>query len=339
MHKNRYSRINFLIILFLISLPHLAFANASNRRCESVFNQLSIPYQNETLSFTDLDQNNQSKQSKNSLKSNSPSQFDSQFNSTVDQLSYARRTKIALAKAHNHLIVQSNAFVVMRGLEDYQNAFQDKFTYALNQLRPNDHWIDVGSGSAKAQLEFLSQSDNSKVQTTAIAVNKPVVYSVLKNTYAFKHPGILQKHRYFSGKTVEELDLVRERLVSADLVTDLFGAFSYSPQIDQVLFKQISMLKVGGQLFVYTPLIMQIKIYDQKGNQIPIRDWLSSIPGVKVSSLFLGIEDSQYALDEFSLMNGFMLEKTSNEFRVPRLQLINMTSEIVPERTYRLNRP
>ena len=206
-------------------------------------------------------------------------------------------------------------------------------------MRPNDHWIDVGSGSAKAQLEFLSQLNTSKIQTSAIAVNKPVVYSVLKNTYALKHPGILQKHRYFSGKTVEELDLVRERLVSADLVTDLFGAFSYSPQIDQVLFKQISMLKVGGQLFVYTPLIMQIKIYDQKGNQIPIRDWLSSIPGVKVSSLFLGIEDSQYALDEFSLMNGFMLEKTSNEFTVPRLQLINMTSEIVPERTYRLNRP
>lgn len=331
MHIYNDFKSSIRIIVILLCTIVSVYADARINHCESVFNVATIVSQKKTNQLNPEMQNIMSELSEQ-LSSRYEGSEQSEF--VNRELNYLRKAKIAIAKAHNNIIVQSNAFIVMRGLKDYQNAFQDQFTQAIGQLKSNDHWIDIGSGSAKALFDFLALTKNPSIQTTAIGVTKPTAYSVLKSAYQFKRPGLLQNHRYISGKTIEELNIKNDRINPADLITDLFGAFSYSPQIDQVLFQQISMLKLGGQLFVYTPLLMQIKILDHHGNKIPIHRWLNSIPGVRVSSLFIQSGSHHHQLDEFSLLNGFMLEKVSNEFQVPSLRLINMSSEIVPERTY-----
>ncbi len=337
----------FLVPKIILSLTMQAFVIAPKALAASPLNQCQFIYRHQATGQSFVQRYNQEHDKKTITEDDLNSKKIAELLTALstlngkpqqpeivsDEINLLRKIKITFAKVHNKAVVLSNAFWVMRGLQDYQFAFGDKFNPVLRNLKSGDHWIDVGSGSAKALLEFLQQTNNHQIQTTAISVTKPTAYSVLKKLFSTRHPGLLEKHRYLSGKTIEELDVQTDRIAAADLITDLFGAFSYSTQIDQVLAKEISMLKVGGKLFVHTPLLMQIKIFDPSGNKIALHEWLGSIPGVKVSSFFAD-SDTIKAMDEFALLNGFILERTSQEFAVPQLKLINMSSEIVSERTY-----
>lgn len=322
------------VLKIIISLTLHAFVMAPQaqaaslmNQCQFIYNQTSGQSHGQTIAIEDKIQSQKLAEvlAAMSTLSGKPQKPDV----ISEEISLLRKFKIILAKAYNKSVVASNAFWVWRGLQTYHYGFGDKFTRTLAKFKSGDHWVDVGSGSAKALLEFLQQTNNPQIQTTAIAVSKPTSYSILKKLFLSKHPSLLQFHRYLSGQTIEELNLQSAELAPADLITDMFGAFSYSPQIDQVLAKEISMLKVGGKLFVYTPLIWQIKIFNSAGNKIPLNEWLQSLAGVKLSSMYESSVDN-----ELSLLNGFILERTNEEFSVPTLKLINMSSEIVSERTY-----
>lgn len=308
------------LLLQTFAIGPSAYAGSVQSQCHSIYLQLPIASNNdeETKKLTEL------LSALSALNGNTPKP-----EIISDQISIMRKIKITLAKAYNKTVVLSNAFWVWRGLQTYEYGFGDKFTTAINEFKSGDHWIDIGSGSAKALLEFLKQKNDPQIQTTAISVTKPASYFILKKLFSNKQPELLQKHRYLSGQTIEELNPKAVGLARADLITDMFGAFSYSPHIDQVLTKEISLLKIGGKLFVYTPLIWQIKIFNSAGQKIALHDWLNSLQGVKVHSLL-----ADKVNDEMSVINGFIIERTDEEINVPKLKLINMSSEIVSERTY-----
>lgn len=318
-YKSKITNLILLNMILIMALPQYSNASIQTQCLNLYSNKSALKSQSSEKVFT-----NNSNQENASLQHLEYSTY-----STSKTNSLKEKFQIKSAKIFNDLIVNLNLFWVVRGLNAYKSAFGELFEIAVSALTNNNHWIDVGAGSARAQFDYLLQSKNQNVHTTAIAVSRPLSYWALKARAISKNSNILKNNTYVSGKKIESLDI--QDIKPADLITDMFGAFSYAAHIDQVLFKEISMLKVGGKLFIYSPIIFQIEIFDVNGSKIPFYQWLSQIEGIKFSSLH---KEFSHVQSDFLTADGFVIERTDEKINIPSLQLIDMKMEIVPERKY-----
>lgn len=80
------------------------------------------------------------------------------------------------AKAINRLNVKLNTFATYRSLNMYLDAFDKQFEEALNSLDSYSHWIDVGAGQARAQLQFLGMNLAISPKMTAIGITEIILH-------------------------------------------------------------------------------------------------------------------------------------------------------------------
>lgn len=206
----------------------------------------------------------------------------------------------------NALAVRLNTFPTGRVLADYVKAFGEPLLTALHSLTASSHWIDVGAGQARAQLDFLNASPEV-VKTTAISVRRPFLSFSLERGLRAAFPEKAAVRRYIEGyieSTVVE---------KADIVTDLFGAILYSPNIDVTLKAELEALKTNGQLFVYVPHFL-FTITNPTGTNIGLSGWLRNVKGVEIVK-----NDS---------IGTFILRRTSGPLEIPALELTSMTADV-----------
>lgn len=222
--------------------------------------------------------------------------------------------------------VRENDFEVRRGIEDYAETVfgADSFHTALDALPPKATFVDVGAGTGRAIVDLL---ESSRVdQAVGIAYARP---EDARLDSALGQYG--DRFQYLSGSTIEEMD-ARGALDafkgSADLVTDAFGAASYTRDLRGVLASELSLAKPGGHVLVNIPtmyvgagnpmLFTEFRIASEKepaGDQgAAMTRWLEGIKGARVvSSSFEGFND-------FSQV--FELERTAEPLELPPLRLI-----------------
>lgn len=95
------------------------------------------------------------------------------------------------AKAINRLNVKLNTFATYRSLNMYLDAFDKQFEEALNSLDSYSHWIDVGAGQARAQLQFLGMNLAISPKMTAIGITVPRLYYMSRASMSIKQFRIL----------------------------------------------------------------------------------------------------------------------------------------------------
>lgn len=212
-------------------------------------------------------------------------------------------------------ILATNNFKANRGLQDYANNFNfensPSFQQTLAHLPKGALWVDMGAGEAKALIEGLQKYPQIS-KGIAIAYKRPD---------RFSKPADLSMKRfeYIEGDYVENME--REGRLGhfnsrIDLITDVYGPFSYSEDLVSVMQTYLNLLKVDGVLlfnfmsarnfdpniFRNSPPQDQMNIINEVDSQpANLIRWLRTIPGIEVQEnhrelTFLGYKENSFSV-------------------------------------------
>lgn len=175
------------------------------------------------------------------------------------------------------------------------------------KLSDNDVWLDVGAGDLYAQVDYLSGNYSSGKNTVAVAIAVEDSESEgFKNNKNYLRKNFPKRFRYLSGRRIEDIPV--HELPKANIVSDLFGAMTFTDKVDQTLQRELDQLKVGG---VMIARLQKAYIRDRENKRFGIQRYVESIKGAE--TLLYG----WYTL---------VMRKIQDEILVPQLQLIDFIS-------------
>lgn len=200
----------------------------------------------------------------------------------------------AVAPCHDFLIShelkaanlrhQANRYNIFRNATLYLDEFGPRFFEDIKRLPIDSHWLDSGAGQARAMWQFVEglayNGQSVRIQSrglTALAITNPRSLDI---HLLSKAQG--REFRYLEGKYLEDYRL--EEIGNCDLITDLFGPFSYTARIDLVLKKYMELLKPGGVLYIRMESV-NITINQSAAG---LGDYLQRIPNLRVEWLMNG---------------------------------------------------
>lgn len=184
--------------------------------------------------------------------------------------------------------LSQNLFSTNKGINEYGLYLLD-LKEELVKLRPEDHWIDLGAGQAKALYDYY-ESLKGQAQTTAIVYVKP------EKNYIEQLPS---NSKYLSGRFFE--DIPEGEIARADLITDFYGVISYTHDLSGSLERAISLLKTNGILYIFNGYFKNTVIKKRSTTETlkyGIAEYLASIPGLIVEYQFNGrmVDDESPAI-------------------------------------------
>lgn len=166
--------------------------------------------------------------------------------------------------------IYKNDFFVSRNFDRYSSLLSSPqippLIEFLKSLNAKDIYLDAGAGEAKALVELIRRTPElelSLLQYVAVALKRPGFSEGFKksNPQALTE---LEQHlvtyakqfRYIDGDLIENLVASpRSGLFSyrnkISLITDIYGPFSYTSKIEDVLLAYASLLKVGGNALIH----------------------------------------------------------------------------------------
>lgn len=217
-------------------------------------------------------------------------------------------------------IIAGNQFNFERSLADYKSELGKGFAKRLSALGPDQIWVDFGAGIARPQLEYLREGSSAKAQTLAIAYKYPGNLDTLRRKIQQEELNL----RYLEGQWIEKMELQ-----PFDLGTDVFGPFSYSNEMDEVLKKYLDAMKPDGSLFIdflnyFADGSDFSSVVTSTGERISVAEWIGRIPGLKVE--FINVDDYSFTV---------VIRKSGEPIRIPRLAVVNFLPGIPPRRWFR----
>jgi len=200
--------------------------------------------------------------------------------------------KSAQAQAQCAKLIKSESIELNRGLQSnvpplgYVNLLGTDFLRTLMSIDEST-WLDGGCGHLRAQVDgatryrtWLPRLPSMVAVTTILdeatisaAAFLGVVYEQLKSATFSLIRG-----------SVELLD--DGKVTDVALISDVMGDFAYSQHPDQVLARYASMLRRGGQAFVYRPCSCNMHVSDGNDQQWSFEEleaWLLSFSGVRTT--------------------------------------------------------
>lgn len=242
----------------------------------------------------------------------------------ISRLLNNRHDAFAHAIASNEKTVRKSHFVTDRGLAEYRFFLGPGFFRRLKALGPQDHWMDIGAGSANAMNDYFHYAQKGLLpmpRMTAVTISA----APIKRRSLFRS----RKFRYWAGRPFEEYP--DRELGHADLLTDLFGATTYSLRFDVVLEKMARRLKPEGIAY-FSIKTAKLVIRAGSGKRIKVKDWLGAIKGIRI------IEARRYYhfLENSLLRVAF--QRTTAPLETPPLELVALEHNDAspsPRRTYR----
>lgn len=216
--------------------------------------------------------------------------------------------------------LKTNRFVVSRGLDNYMQTFGLRFEKWLENLSPDQVWIDFGAGSREAVINYLIEFGSRAAKVYALDFVKPK----LDNLWQIAESELVAKSKLvnLTGKLVE--DYSATEIPKFDIATDLYGPISYTENITLVLQRYLDSFRSNSSsLFVKTSYAFGLEsrvgmsfrdtgtyIFTLSGEMISLTTWISRIEGVK--------------LNISSKLNGsFILQKIKSEVIVPELEFVS----------------
>lgn len=183
-----------------------------------------------------------------------------------------------------------SGYVTGRALSDYVDALPSGFCDALRRLRGSDRWLDVGAGAGHAVLDYFAADGQSAatdkcagsgVRARAVAISIEDRRTDADRERAAK---LGDRVRYLAGKRLREYPV--GELGKFQLITDVYGAFSYTEDLSAFMEKVLGLLETDGTFYSLVQSVhleyakdspdtgYQTELFDAAGRDVTVCSWL-----------------------------------------------------------------
>ena len=236
-------------------------------------------------------------------------------------------------------------YVTGRGLSDYAELLPSGFCDALGKLGSSDRWLDIGAGAGQAILDYYAPEGDApsgekcarpgdKARAVALSIEDRRTDKWRQQAASLGDDRI----RYLSGKRLREYS--REELGTFQLITDVFGGFTYTESLSQFVDKVLSLLEVGGVFYTLAPgvhlenakdklgILYLTELEDAAGRPAKVCSWLKRTACAQVTC-----ESKSDWKRPTELIN---IRKVCSDTSVPRMKLLEFEAGYPPARRFQV---
>ena len=238
-----------------------------------------------------------------------------------------------------------SGYITNRGLSDYAELLPSGFCDALGRLGSSDRWLDIGAGAAQAILDYYApEGDPPSDEKCARSVSKAraVALSIEdRRTDKWREQAASlgdDRIRYLTGKSLRHYSV--EELGKFQIITDVFGGFTYTADLSRFVDKVLSLLEVGGGFYTLVPgvhledgkdklgVFYLTELADAAGRDQKVCSWLKQTTCAKVTC-----ESKSDWKRPTELIN---IRKVCSDTSVPRMKLVEFEAGYPPDRRFQL---
>jgi hypothetical protein len=231
----------------------------------------------------------------------------------------------------------TSGYITSRGLSDYLVLLPSGFCNTLANLGSVERWLDIGAGAGLAILDYYNLPKCSRLGVRARAVAMSI--EDRRTDAWYKQAASLGADRlnYLAGKSLRHY--AAEELGRFQLITDVYGGFSYTEDLSQFVEKVLGMLSTNGVFYTILQSVRledgkddpntayQTELQDHANNNVRVCSWLKKISCVKV------VCESSV---DWAPTERVQIRKLCSEVSVPRLKLLEYQSGAPPSRRFEL---
>jgi SAM-dependent methyltransferase len=236
-------------------------------------------------------------------------------------------------------------YVTDRTLSDYLELLPSGFCDALGTLGRSDRWLDIGAGAGQAILDYYASEYGSspgktcagaggKVRAVAMSIEDRQTDSWQQQAASLGEDRI----RYLSGKRLRQYSL--EELGKFQIITDVYGGFSYTEDLSGFMERALRLLEIGGAFYT---LVQSVHLEDGKdkpntwyltelvdttGRDVKVCSWLKKTTCVKVACESKSDWDTPTEL--------INIKKMCSDVSVPRMKLLKYEAGNPPGRRFQM---
>ena len=238
-----------------------------------------------------------------------------------------------------------SGYITGRALWDYAELLSSGFCDALGSLGSSDRWLDVGAGAGQAILDYYAPLDDAapagkctqlggRARTVAMSIED-------RRTDKWRQQAsrLGDDHmRYLTGKRLRQYS--PEELGKFQIITDVFGGFSYTEDLSRFVDNVLSLLEVDGVFYTVVQNVhleaakdtpsngYQTELVDAGGRDVKVCSWLKKTTCVKV------VCESKSDWDSPSEL--IKIRKVCSDVSVPRMKLLQFQAGNPPGRRFQL---
>jgi SAM-dependent methyltransferase len=233
-----------------------------------------------------------------------------------------------------------------RGLSRYAERLPSSFCEALGRLGGSDRWLDIGAGQGQAILDYYLPEDATapaekcrgsgpKARAVAISIEDRRTDDWKQQTAGLGDDRI----RYLFGKRLRQYS--PEELGKFQIITDVYGGFTYTETLSQFVDKVLSLLEVGGSFYTLATgvhledgkdklgSLYLTELEDAFGRPVKMCSWLKKISCVQVTC------ESKTDLKRPTQL--IKIRKVCSDTSVPRMKLVEFEAGYPPGRCFQLD--
>ena len=238
------------------------------------------------------------------------------------------------------------SYTTDRGLSRYAERLPSGFCDALSGLGGSDRWLDIGAGQGQAILDYYAPEDATapaencrgsgpKARAVAISIED-------RRTDAWKQQAARlgdDRIRYLFGKRLRQYS--PEELGKFQIITDVYGGFTYTEDLSQFVEKVLRLLEVGGSFYTLATgvhledgkdklgTLYLTELEDAFGRGVKVCSWLKKISCVQVTC------ESKSDLKRPTEL--IKIQKVCSDTSVPRMKLVEFEAGYPPGRCFQLD--
>ena len=235
-------------------------------------------------------------------------------------------------------------YVTGRPLSAYAELLPSGFSGALRRLGSGDRWLDIGAGEGQAILDYYSPEYDAmpcencapptKARAVALSIEDRRTDQWRQLAASLDGKGM----RYLSGKRLREYSL--EQLGTFQIITDVYGGFSYTENLSLFLERVLGLLETGGSFYTLVASVhledgkdnpktwYLTELLDAAGRDVKVCSWLKSVSCVKVVCESKSTWEAPTEL--------IHVQKVCGDVSVPRTRLIKYEAGNPPGRLFQL---
>ena len=236
-----------------------------------------------------------------------------------------------------------SGYVINRGLPNYAEVLPSGFCDALGNLGSSDRWLDIGAGEGQAILDYYApQGDGAPEKCGGSGPKARVVAISIEDRRADRWKqqaaSLGDRMRYLAGKRLSQYS--RDELGKFQIITDVYGGFSYTEDLSRFVGKVLSLLEVGGSFYTLMPgvhlesakdklgILYLTELEDAAGRPLRVCSWLKQTACAQVIC-----ESKSNWKRPTELLN---IRKVCSGVAVPRLKLWEFEAGYPPSRRFQL---
>jgi hypothetical protein len=239
----------------------------------------------------------------------------------------------------------ARSYTANRGLSNYAEVLPTGFCDALGRLGSSNRWLDIGAGEGQALLDYYAAQDDAapekcggsgpKARAVAISIED-------RRTEKWKQQTASLGDRlgYLSGKRLRQYSL--DELGKFQLITDVYGGFTYTENLSRFLEHVLSLLEIGGAFYTVLPSVhledgtdklgswYKTEMVDAASRPLKVCSWLRQTTCTKITC------ESKPNWDEPTQL--IKIDKVCSGVAVPRTNVVEYTAGSPPSRRFQLER-